>query len=55
MIGRARPGEVRPWQLAAAITALRAAFPQAKVLPQRRGWGREVRDAETRDRGARPA
>ena len=35
MIGRARPGNVRPWQLAAAITALRAAFPHAKVLPQR--------------------
>jgi len=35
MIGRARPGDVRPWQPAAAITALRAAFPQAKVLPQR--------------------
>jgi len=35
VIGRARPGNVRPWQLAAAITALRAAFPHAKVLPQR--------------------
>jgi len=35
MIGHARPGGVRAWQLAAAITALRAAFPQANVLPQR--------------------
>jgi len=31
MIGLAPPGRVRPWQLAAAVTAARKLFPMAKV------------------------
>ena len=31
MIGLAPPGRIRPWRLNAAVTALRAAFPGAKV------------------------
>jgi hypothetical protein len=31
MIGLAPPGRIRPWRLTAVVTALRAAFPGAKV------------------------
>jgi len=51
MIGLARPGRARPWQIAAAVTALQRVFQgvdRAEVRCERAGEAHEVKAADQR-------